>query len=124
MRRLVLYLFPRIGGDPIGNLTGPQLLDVLRRIEARGTVETAHRVKETLGAIFRYAVAIHRAMHDPSAALKGAVATVKNKSFASVTDPTKVGELLRAIRGYSGADVTPLALRLPCSRVCAASRTT
>jgi integrase len=112
LRRLVLYVFPRIGGDPVGDLAGPQLLDVLRRIEARGTVETAHRVKESLGAIFRYAVATHRATHDPSAALKGALATVKNKSFASVTDPTKVGELLRAIRGYSGADVTRLAMQL------------
>lgn len=112
LRRLVLYVFPRIGGDPIGSLTGPQLLDVLRRIEARGTVETAHRVKESLGAIFRYAVATHRATHDPSAALKGALATVKNKSFASVTEPKKVGELLRAIRGYSGSDVTRCALQL------------
>ena len=112
LRRLVLYVFPRIGGDPIASVTGPQLLDVLQRIEERGTVETAHRVKESLGAIFRFAVATHRATHDPSAALKGALTTVKNKSFASITDPKKVGELLRAIRGYTGAEVTRLALQL------------
>ena len=112
LRRLVLYVFPRIGGDPIGSVTGPQLLDVLRRIEARGTVETAHRVKESLGAIFRYAVATHRATHDPSAALKGALATAQNKSYAAITEPKQVGELLRAIRGYSGAEITRCALQL------------
>lgn len=112
LRRLVMYVFPRIGGEPIGSVTGPQLLDVLRRIEARGTVETAHRVKESLGAIFRYAVATHRATHDPSAALKGALATAQNKSYAAITEPKQVGELLRAIRGYSGAEITRCALQL------------
>lgn len=112
LRRLVLYVFPRIGGEPIGSVTGPQLLDVLRRIEARGTVETAHRVKESLGAIFRYAVATHRATHDPSAALKGALAAAQNKSYAAITEPKQVGELLRAIRGYSGAEITRCALQL------------
>jgi len=112
MRRLVLYVFPRIGGEPIRTVTGPEVLDLLRRIEAKGRVETAHRVKESLGAIFRYAVATHRATHDPSAALKGALATVKHKSFASITEPTKVGELLRAIRGYDGSDVVRCALQL------------
>lgn len=112
LRRLVLYVFPRIGGEPISSVTGPQLLDVLRRIEARGTVETAHRVKESLGAIFRYAVATHRATHDPSAALKGALATAQNKSYAAITEPKQVGELLRAIRGYSGAEITRCALQL------------
>jgi len=112
MGRLVAYVFPRIGAEPIRTLTGPQVLDALRRIEAKGRVETAHRVKESLGAIFRYAVATHRATHDPSAALKGALATVKHKSFASITEPKKVGELLRAIRGYDGSDVVRLALQL------------
>jgi integrase len=106
------YVFPRIGAEPIRTLTGLQVLDVLQRIEAKGRVETAHRVKESLGAIFRYAVATHRATHDPSAALQGALASVKHKSFASITEPTKVGELLRAIRGYGGSDVVRLALQL------------
>ena len=112
LRRLVLYVFPRIGGEPTRSLTGPQVLAVLRRIEERGTVETAHRVKESLGAIFRYAVATHRAEHDPVAALKGALPSVKHKSFASITEPRKVGELLRAIRGYDGSDTIRLALAL------------
>jgi len=112
MRRLVLYVFPRIGGEPISSITGPQVLGVLQRIEERGTVETAHRVKESMGAIFRYAVATHRATHDPSAALKGALKPSKHKSFASITEPAKVGGLLRAIRGYGGSEVVRLALQL------------
>jgi len=112
MGRLEDYVFPRIGGEQIRNLTGPQVLDVLRRIEAKGRVETAHRVKESIGAIFRYAVATHRAAHDPSAALKGALPSVKHKSFASITEPVRVGELLRAIRGYGGSDAVRLALQL------------
>ena len=112
MGRLEEYVFPRIGGDPIRTLTGPQVLDVLQRIEAKGRIETAHRVKESLGAIFRYAVATHRADHDPVAALKGALPSVKHKSFASITEPKQVGELLRAIRGYGGSEVVRLALQL------------
>jgi integrase len=112
MGRLEDYVFPRIGGEQIRCLTGPQVLDVLQRIEAKGRIETAHRVKESLGAIFRYAVATHRADHDPVAALKGALPSVKHKSFASVTEPVRVSELLRAIRGYGGFEVVRLALQL------------
>lgn len=112
MGRLEEYVFPRIGGEQIRSLTGSQVLDVLQRIEAKGRIETAHRVKESLGAIFRYAVATHRADHDPVAALKGALPSVKHKSFASITEPKKVGELLRAIRGYDGSDTVRLALSL------------
>lgn len=112
MGRLEAYVFPRIGAEAVRTLTGPQVLDVLQRVEAKGRVETAHRVKESLGAIFRYAVATHRATHDPSAAIKGALTTVKHKSFASITEPAKVGELLRAISGYGGSDVVRLALQL------------
>ena len=111
MRRLVLYVFPKIGAEPVRSLTGAQVLDVLRRIEDRGTVETAHRVRESLGAIFRYAVATHRADYDPVAALKGALTPSKNKAFASITEPRKVGELLRAIRAYAGSDAVRLALQ-------------
>jgi integrase len=112
LRRLVLYVFPKIGGRPIRNITGPELLEVLRAIEERKIVETAHRVKQYLGQIFRYAVATHRADSDPSVVLKGALAPAPDNSYASITDPKKVGALLRAIRGYSGSDVTRCALQL------------
>jgi len=112
LRRLVLYVFPRIGDRPISDLRGPHLLEVLRAIEARGTHETAYRVKQSLGAIFRYAVATHRADFDPTTALKGALAPATGGHYAAITNPAKVGALLRAIRGYGGSEVTRLALEL------------
>jgi len=112
LRRLILYVFPRLGDQQIRNLTSPQVLEVLLAIEARGTKETAHRVKQCMGAIFRYAVATHRADFDPTSALKGALAPAPDNHFAAITDPQEVGKLLRAILGYSGSDVTRYALQL------------
>jgi len=112
LQQLVNHVFPRIGGTPIRELTSRDLLDVLRRIEAKGRLETAHRVRRSLAAICRYAVVTHRADIDVSAALKGAIAPVPDNHFASITDPKKVGQLIRAIRAYDGSAVTRLALQL------------
>lgn len=112
LRQLTKHVFKRIGGRPFRELTSRDLLDVLLRIEGQGRLETAHRVRRSLGAICRYAVATHRADIDVSAALKGALAPVPSNHFASITEPAKVGELLRAIRDYDGSDVVRLALQL------------
>jgi integrase len=110
--RLNSALYPHLGNRPIAAITAHELLGVLRRIEARGRHETAHRVRALAGRIFRYAVATGRARHDVAADLRDALAPVKSKNFASVTDPVQVGQLLRAIDGYSGQPVTALALKL------------
>ncbi|PWT85904.1 MAG: integrase [Acidobacteria bacterium] len=110
--RLHSALYPYLGSRPIGSITAQELLAALRRIEARGRHETAHRVRALAGRVLRYAVATGRAQHDVAADLKDALAPVKSKNFASVTDPVRVGELLRAIHGYSGHPVTSLALKL------------
>jgi len=110
--RLDSGLYPYIGSRPIAAITAQELLGALRRIEARGRHETAHRVRALAGRVFRYAVATGRAHHDVAADLKGALAPVKSKNFASVTDPARVGQLMRAIHGYSGYPVTALALKL------------
>src|SRR5262249_57978485 len=110
--RVKAYLLPHLGSRPIAAITAPELLAVLRRVEARGRNETAHRVRSLAGRIFRYAVATGRAQHDVGADLKDALAPVASRNFASVTDPVKVGELLRAIDGYSGQPITALALKL------------
>jgi len=112
LRRLEQYVFPKIGNKPIRDLKGPDLLAALRPLEADGFVETAHRVNQYLGQIFRYAMATHRAEHDPTTALKGALQSSPDNHFASITEPKKVGELMRALRGYEGFDVTRCALRL------------
>lgn len=112
IRRLEFNVFPLIGGCPIKLIDAPELLKVLEKIESRGAIETAHRVKQICGQVFRYAIAAGKADRDPSADLKGALTPVKPKSMATITDPIKIGGLLRAIGNYDGQIVTICALRL------------
>jgi integrase len=112
IRRLELYIFPWLGARPIKAITAPELLAALRRVESRGANETAHRAMQVCGRVFRFAVATGRAERDPSRDLSGALAPVKEKHLASITDPTEVGALLRAIDAYNGEWITRCALRL------------
>jgi integrase len=105
-------IFPRLGDLPITSIKAPDLLATLRKIEERGTYETTHRAKQRCGQIFRYAIATGRAEHDISADLRGALAPVVTRNRAALTDPVRVGELLRAIDAYSGAPTTAYALKL------------
>lgn len=112
IRRMERDIFPWIGGRPIADITAPKLLAVLRRIEERGAVETAHRAHQNCGQVFRYAIATGRAERDPSPDLKGALPPVKQLHRAAITDPKAIAELLRAIDGYQGSFITKCALRL------------
>ena len=112
LRRLERDIFPWIGTKPIAAVTAPQLLAALRRVEERGALETAHRAHQNCGQIFRYAVATGRAERDPSADLRGALPPVKETHHASITDPTRIGQLLRAMDGYEGTFIARAALRL------------
>jgi integrase len=103
---------PWIGNRPISAIDPPEMLKLLRRIEDRGAHETAHRTKQRCGQIFRYAIATGRTKHDPTADLRGALTPVKVTHRAAITDPIKVGELLRAIDGYSGSFIVRSALSL------------
>lgn len=105
-------LNPYIGSQPIKTITAPDLLAVLRRLESRGKHETAHRTKQRASQVFRYAIATGRAERDPAADLRGALAPIVVKNHAAITDPAKVGELLRAIDGYSGQPATLAAFKL------------
>src|SRR5450432_616905 len=96
---LETLIFPGLGKRPIAKITAPDLLTVLRKIEVRGTYETAHRAKQRCGQVFRYAIATGRTVHDITADLRGALAPVVTTNHAAVTDPGRVGELLRAIQG-------------------------
>lgn len=102
IRRMERDIFPWLGGKPIAEISAPQLLEAIRRIEQRGALETAHRALGNCGQIFRYAVATGRAERDPSGDLRGALPPVKGQHFASVTEPKKVAEVLRALDGYEG----------------------
>jgi integrase len=112
LKRLENDVFPWIGGRPIAEITAPEVLKVLRRIEGRGALDTAHRAHQNCGQVFRYAVATGRAIRDPSADLRGALPPAKHEHFASIVEPTKVGELLRAIDAFQGSFAVQCALRL------------
>lgn len=102
----------RLALRPIADINARELLIVLRRIEERGAVDTAHRAKQTAGQVFRYAIATGRAERDPTSDLRGALAMSVERHHASVTEPRAVGALMRAIDGYDGQAVTKYALRL------------
>ena len=110
--RLVADVFPYIGARPAGAITTPELLKVLRRIESRGVIETAHRARENCSQVFRFAIIAELAERDPAQDLKGALKKPDVKHFAAITDPKRMGELLRACDAYAGTPVVRTALRL------------
>jgi integrase len=105
-------IFPWIGGRPVADVTAPEILTVVRRIEARGALETAHRALGNCGQVFRYAVATGRALRNPSGDLRGALSPVKKSHFAAATEPKQVADILRAMDGYEGTLTVRCALRL------------
>jgi integrase len=112
MLRLANDVFPWIGSRPIGEIGAKELLTTVNRIVSRGAIESAHRVLQNCGQVFRYAIATGRAERNPAADLKGALPPVDQTHRAAITEPRNIGELLRAIDGYSGSFVTKCALRL------------
>lgn len=110
-RLLETYLQPYFGDMPVEDITPPVLLVALRKPEAAGKVETAHRARSLAGQVFRYAIATGRAERNPAAALVGALETPRGEHFASVTDPSEIKPLLRALYGYEGTPVVAAALK-------------
>jgi integrase len=111
-RWLLHFAYPAIGDRPVAEITAPEVLSVLRRVEARGRYETARRLRSTCGMVFRYAVATGRAERDPSVDLRGALTAPKVIHRSTIVDPADVGALLRAIEDYDGLPLTKAALRL------------
>jgi integrase len=112
LRRLELHVFPYLGKKPIARITAAELLAVLRRVEHKGSNDTAHRIRSACSRVWRYAIGSGRAEQDIAAALAGQLAPVNAKNFATITEPKRIGELLRAIDGYSGLHSVCAALKL------------
>ena len=112
LARLEKDVFPWLGRRPMTEITAPEVLAVLRRIDERGARYTAHRAKSEISRAFRYAIATGRADRDPCPDLKGALPAPKEKHFASLTDPQAVAQMLRAIDAFQGTFVVQCALRL------------
>lgn len=105
-------VFPYMGRTPIAEITAPEVLRVLERIESRGTTDTAHRAKQNIGQVMRYAIATGRAKYDPVPSLRGALTPNKKNHFAAVTEPAQIAPLLRIMAGYRGSPVTRAALTI------------
>jgi hypothetical protein len=115
---LLSHARPSLGQRPISEIEPFEVLAVLQPIEAAGKLETATRVRETIGAVFRHAIQTVRAKADPTQALRGAIATPKVKPRAAITDPAAFGGLLRAIDGFMGQPTTKASLQLAALLAC------
>ena len=105
-------IFPWIGAKPIADLKPKDILDAARRIEARGAVDTAKRAIQLCGQVFQQAVIDEKVMSDPTRDIRRAIKPLKDKHFASLTEPKEVAELLRAIDAFNGSFVVMCAIRL------------
>lgn len=106
-------VFPFIGSMPISTIKPRDVLDkAVRKIEARGSIDTAHRAKQICGQVFRYAVAVGMAERDVTADLRGALASIPESHFTAITEPKQAGDLMRSIFDYTGHSCTVAALKL------------
>ena len=112
LRRMEKDLFPYLGRLPLSEITAPMLLLALQRVEARGTIDMAHVLRAISGEVFRYGIQTDRCERDPATALRGALKPHVVKHAPAILEPVKVGELLRAIWGYTGQPTTKAALQL------------
>jgi len=110
--RLENDVFPWLGNRPIHEIEPPEILEAMRRVQARGALESAHRVRQVCGQVFRYAVATGRATRDQTADLKGAIPSHRKKHFAAIKDRNELADLLRAIDNYKGTFIVRCALKL------------
>ena len=111
-RRLETWAFPKLGHLPIREIKATTVMEALRPIEDQGKHETAHRIRQRIGEIFRYAVAADRAEIDPTATLRGQLKTTPTRHRSAVTNPEELGKLLKAIDAYGGHATTRAALKL------------
>lgn len=112
IRRLEMYVFPLLGRHPIADIKPPEVLEVLRRIQAKGHVDNAHRLKSLMSQVFRYAVSTGRAERDVTVDLRGVLPPAKTKHYAAVVTPEDIAPLLRAIESYRGTPTVCAALKL------------
>ena len=112
MHWLIDFARPSLADRPMTEITAVELLEILRKVEARGRYETACRLRSTFGTLFRYAIATGRAQRDVAYDLRGALITPKVRHRSAITEPKAVGALLRAIEDHDGQPEVRLALRL------------
>lgn len=110
--RMEREVFPWLGKRLIAEIDAPEILTVLKRMDARGVRFSAHKSRSEISRVFRYGITEGFCKSDPARDLVGAIPTAKTKHFAAITDPVEAGELLRSMDGYSGSFITRCALKL------------
>jgi len=112
LRMNELYLFPHIGSLPLREIKAPSLLASLRKVEAKGILSTAQDLQQMASQVFRFGVQSGYCEHNPAGDLKGALKPHVARHFSAMHDPVQVGQLLRALDGYTGQPTTRAALQL------------
>lgn len=103
---------PFLGDRPVSGISAADILGVLRKVEARGKLESARRLRSVVGEVVRFAVATGRASGDPTPALRNAIAAPRVRSFGAILEPRAFGALLRAIDDYAGQYTVRAALQI------------
>jgi len=106
------HILPWIGSRPIADIEAPDILALIQRVEKRGTIETAHRLKMLCSRIFRYGIATGKVKYDPTIGLHDALIPLNVKHRATITEPKAVGALLRAMHAYEGTFVVQCAMQI------------
>ena len=109
---LLSILNPAIGKLAIAEIEPADILAAVRKIEAKGNLESARRTLQLASMVFRYAVSTARLRSDPTRDLRGALTAPTVTHYGAITEAKRVGELLRAIDGYEGSGITKLALQI------------
>lgn len=112
MERMEKNLFPWLGTRPLTDIEAPEILATLRRIEARGAIDTTHRVKSITNTVFRYAIATGRAIRNPAADVGVALKTTIKGHHPAITEPKRFAQMMRDIYAYSGSDITRAAVKI------------
>lgn len=112
LARMENDVFPWLGKRPIAEIDAPEILAVLKRVDGRGARFTAHRIRSEISRVFRYGIKEGHCKADPARDLVDAIPPAQTTHFASITEPEKVGEMLRAFDGFTGTFPVLCALKL------------
>ena len=106
MERMKKNIFPWMGARPLTDIEAPEVLATLRRIEARGAIDTTHRIKSIMSTVFRYAIATGREIRNPAADVGVALKTAVKGHHPAITEPKRFAQMMRDIYAYSGSNIT------------------